>query len=397
MQRPIFRTNDKIAAIKCQSQGDFMHADSAPRQTFGKNSSRGFAGRITLTGQGLVLGAGTVLAKLDDKTLSVEAEQERIWALLSVAYGEEVPHAVLGSLRRVAKHWQSGDKCLAAIHLAHMGLPDIGEDAAYRLALAAELIDAGIAPRELAQELGLSPVQFDVSKYDENQPRVPAGSGRESGQWTSSGDAASGDAAGSPLIEGRSAAGANSGKVNVVRDLPKDAIVVTRPDGTTIDDPKFPTRNSWLRHGQISRRSMRLENKYPTNRRGSSFFQQKPRLSNLERMIFSGIKQRTLRSLNMLTPPITPSASIWLARVTENGSRSRLLKHMAISDHQFDMTLKDENGRRKAGKMLTEAIGKSNEAAVQVDHRRRRCNRPDHGDAGDPSACRFVRDSLELR
>jgi hypothetical protein len=195
-----------------------------------------------LTGQGLVLGAGTVLAKLDDKTLSVEAEQERIWALLSVAYGEEVPHAVLGSLRRVAKHWQSGDKCLAAIHLAHMGLPDIGEDAAYRLALAAELIDAGIAPRELAQELGLSPVQFDVSKYDENQPRVPAGSGRESGQWTSSGDAASGDAAGSPLIEGRSAAGANSGKVNVVRDLPKDAIVVTRPDGTTIDDPKSPTR-----------------------------------------------------------------------------------------------------------------------------------------------------------
>jgi hypothetical protein len=36
--------------------------------------------------------------------------------------------------------------------------------------------------------------------------------------------------------------GANSGKVNVVRDLPKDAIVVTRPDGTTIDDPKSPTR-----------------------------------------------------------------------------------------------------------------------------------------------------------
>jgi hypothetical protein len=47
--------------------------------------------------------------------------------------------------------------------------------------------------------------------------------------------------------------------------------------------------------------------------------------------------------------------------------------------------------------MLTEAIGKSNEVAVQVDHRRRRCNRPDHGDADDPSACRFVRDSLELR
>jgi hypothetical protein len=66
-----------------------------------------------------------------------------------------------------------------------MGLPDIGDGAAYRLSLAAELIGASVAPRELARELGLNQVQFDVSKYDENQPRVPAGSGRESGQWTS--------------------------------------------------------------------------------------------------------------------------------------------------------------------------------------------------------------------
>ena len=95
--------------------------------------------------------------------------------------------------------------------------------------MAAELIDAGVAPRELARELGLSPIQFDVSKYDENQPRVPAGSGRESGQWTS------GDASGSRADRGRSAAGA-------VPDLPKDAIVVTRPDGATIDDPKSPTK-----------------------------------------------------------------------------------------------------------------------------------------------------------
>ena len=191
---------------------------------------------MTLTGQGLVLGAGTLLAKLDDNALPIEADQERIWTLLSVAYGEKNSPAVFGSLRRVAKHWHGGDKSLAAIHLAQMGLPDIGEDAAYRLSLAAELIGAGVAPRELARELGLNPIQFDVSKYDENQTRVPAGSGRGSGQWTS------GNASGSPLTEGRSAAGANSGKVNVVRDLPKDAIVVTRPDGTTIDDPKSPTR-----------------------------------------------------------------------------------------------------------------------------------------------------------
>ena len=79
----------------------------------------------------LVLGAGTLLAKLDGKALPIEADQERLWTLLSVAYGHGVPLAVLGSLRRVAKHWQGGDKRLAAIHLAQMGLPDIGEDAAF--------------------------------------------------------------------------------------------------------------------------------------------------------------------------------------------------------------------------------------------------------------------------
>jgi hypothetical protein len=123
----------------------------------GKNTLLGFQGRMILSGQGLVLGAGTLLAKLDDKALLSEGDQERIWTLLSVAYGHEVPLAVLGSLRRVAKHWHSGDESLAAIHLAQTGLPDIGEDAAYRLSLAAELIGAGVAPRELARELGFSP------------------------------------------------------------------------------------------------------------------------------------------------------------------------------------------------------------------------------------------------
>ena len=101
--------------------------------------------------------------------------------MLAIAYRGDVPGAALGMFRRASKHWQGGDKCLAAIHLAQSGLPDIDEDAAYHLSLAAELIEAGMMPREL----GLNPVQFDVSKYDENQPRVPAGNGRTSGQWTS--------------------------------------------------------------------------------------------------------------------------------------------------------------------------------------------------------------------
>jgi hypothetical protein len=112
-------------------RGEFMRVDSASRQTFGKNSSPHFAGQMALTERGLILGAGTLLAKLDDKARPIEAEHERIWTLLAVAYGEKNSQAVFDSLRRVTKHWQGGDKSLAAIHLAQMGLPEIGEDAAY--------------------------------------------------------------------------------------------------------------------------------------------------------------------------------------------------------------------------------------------------------------------------
>jgi len=64
---------------------------------------------------------------------------------------------------------------------------------------------------------------------------VPAGSGRTSGQWTSDGTT------GSTVTEGRSAAAA-PGPAHHVPELPNDAVVVTRPDGTTIDDPKSPTK-----------------------------------------------------------------------------------------------------------------------------------------------------------
>jgi hypothetical protein len=56
---------------------------------------------MTLTERGIVLGA--LLAKLDDKALPIEADQVRIWTLLSVTYGEKISRAVLRSLRR-AKH-----------------------------------------------------------------------------------------------------------------------------------------------------------------------------------------------------------------------------------------------------------------------------------------------------
>jgi hypothetical protein len=52
-------------------RGKSMHVNEISRQQFSKFASRGFQGRMTSTGQGLVLGGGTLLAKLDDKALPI--------------------------------------------------------------------------------------------------------------------------------------------------------------------------------------------------------------------------------------------------------------------------------------------------------------------------------------
>ena len=45
---------------------------------------------------------------------------------------------------------------------------------------------AGVAPRTILEALGAPPTQADLDRaYNPDQPRVPAGNGRPSGQWTS--------------------------------------------------------------------------------------------------------------------------------------------------------------------------------------------------------------------
>ena len=58
---------------------------------------------------------------------------------------------------------------------------------AYRLFLAEELLDAGMSPAALMKGLGFDAPARGLAKYDPNQPRVPAGSGRNSGRWGSGG------------------------------------------------------------------------------------------------------------------------------------------------------------------------------------------------------------------
>jgi hypothetical protein len=102
---------------------------------------------------------------------------------------------LLVHLESAASFWNRGDKALANIRLVFAHLPRLDDRAdAYRLFLAESLLDEGMSPETLMKVMGLEPAPSDLAKYNPDQPRVPAGSGQTSGQWTS-GNSAPADSA----------------------------------------------------------------------------------------------------------------------------------------------------------------------------------------------------------
>ena len=144
---------------------------------------------LTLTTEGLVLGAGTVLvaSTAPRRSSGLQGQEPRVLALLAAAYGKSVAPSVLGNIERAAKAWSDGDDCLAYIHLAHTGLclVDNSRASAYRLFLADGALRAGASPCDVFKALDLD-IRFigALAKFNPDQPRVPKGSGRTSGEWT---------------------------------------------------------------------------------------------------------------------------------------------------------------------------------------------------------------------
>jgi hypothetical protein len=163
----------------------------------GHAGSRHFHPAMVIKEAGLLLRADTILVPMGKapsgaKTLAVEADQERLLTLLGVAYRRQVPTGLIKHIASASKQWQRGEKALAHIHLAFAGLPRLERnDDVYRLYLGGALLDDGLKPREMLKELGLDPALCLLAKYAPDQPRVPAGNGRESGRWTKEGDSAS--------------------------------------------------------------------------------------------------------------------------------------------------------------------------------------------------------------
>jgi hypothetical protein len=145
---------------------------------------------LNFTPEGLVLGAGTVLVPADGsrRLQSLQGREARVLALLSAAYGRAVAPSVLGNIGRAAKAWGEGDDCLAYIHLAHARLHELQDpfEAARRLFVADGFMKAGTTPRAVFEALHLGSAYTDAVEkaYNPAEPRVPAGSGSKSGQWT---------------------------------------------------------------------------------------------------------------------------------------------------------------------------------------------------------------------
>lgn len=137
---------------------------------------------------GLLLGRGTLLLPFTRSILAGRvdpAAHGRLLALLAVAACGRIARDPCEAILPAMRCWASGDRALAAIRLALARLPRLASDRdAHTLFLAEAGLDAGLSPRALLAELGhaaLAPLLKDAA----DQPRVPAGSGRASGRWTS--------------------------------------------------------------------------------------------------------------------------------------------------------------------------------------------------------------------
>jgi hypothetical protein len=159
-----------------------QNTDAFERDWRDRRVRRPLRREMTFTQAGLVLGRGTLLAEFGNeglaRGLAFDGEEARLLSLLTAAYREPLAGGVIEKIRRAGEFWRAGEKALAQIQLAFIGLPKIDETDAYRLFLAGMALEKGVSPSELMEALGFPRAARDIEKYWEDQPRVPAGSGR---------------------------------------------------------------------------------------------------------------------------------------------------------------------------------------------------------------------------
>ncbi len=131
--------------------------------------------RMEITGEGLTLGAGTALAKMGQdgpRGIKLTVDERRVAALLATACGRPIGPRVLAKIERACEFWNAGEKALAHIHLAEMGLPPCSEDETLRLFVAEELLENDVSPDMLLKGQGFEFPAPRLFKWP-GQPRIP--------------------------------------------------------------------------------------------------------------------------------------------------------------------------------------------------------------------------------
>ncbi len=122
---------------------------------------------MELTESGLALGAGTLLAKTkwvenECVGLDLDGQEDRLLALLSIAFGRGVPSCFIGTLRRVSWKWAQGPRSLARLQITYAGEPQlVDQEDAFLLFIADGLIACGVSPRSLMKAQGLDTAPLD--------------------------------------------------------------------------------------------------------------------------------------------------------------------------------------------------------------------------------------------
>ena len=141
---------------------------------------------------GLHIGArASILHPTDLTARSLSKSLVRLETLLAVTFRRYFTSDERQAVANASARSRGGDQVAANLRLATSRLvrfPYVdGIDR--QLELANVLLDRGMAPDDLldALDIGSTPSRCSLLKYDQDQPRVPAGNGRESEQFGSGG------------------------------------------------------------------------------------------------------------------------------------------------------------------------------------------------------------------
>jgi hypothetical protein len=148
--------------------------------------------QMAITGEGIVLGPGTVLARMETDARNrprLVLDPRGAAAILCTALEQPVGPHLLGKMQRAAELWNAGEPALAQLHLIFAGLPPCGDEGAQlRIFVAEKMLEAGVSPDVLLKAQGVDPAsfaEFDAplakAHYNPDQPRD------ERGRWDGGG------------------------------------------------------------------------------------------------------------------------------------------------------------------------------------------------------------------